>query len=59
MSKNEMELIGMIREHDSPDKALMVAIGVITDFLMQHPEYNEKRCILETCEQMCYNGHMP
>ena len=39
MSKNEMELIGMIREHDSPDKALMVAIGVITDFLMQSRSY--------------------
>ena len=36
MSKNEMELIGMIREHDEPEKAMMIAVEVITSFLTQH-----------------------
>ena len=36
MSKNEMELIGMIREHDEPEKALQIAVEVITSFLAQH-----------------------
>lgn len=35
MSENEMELLGMIREHDDPEKALAVAVDVITDFLKQ------------------------
>lgn len=36
MSNNEMELVRMIREHDEPEKALVVAIEVITSFLAQH-----------------------
>ena len=35
MNENEMKLIGMIRESDDPEKALAVAVEVITDFLMQ------------------------
>ena len=36
MSKNELELLGMIREHDDPEKAMMIAVEVITLFLTQH-----------------------
>lgn len=36
MSNNEMELLRMIREHDEPEKALIIAVGVITSFLRQH-----------------------
>ena len=36
MSKNEMELVRLIREHDEPEKSLMIAIEVITSFLRQH-----------------------
>ncbi len=42
MSTYEMELVRMIREHDEPEKALVIAVEVITDFLKQHPEYNEQ-----------------
>lgn len=36
MNENEMKLIGMIRESDDPEKALTVAVEVITSYLMQH-----------------------
>lgn len=35
MSKNEMELIGLIREHDEPEKAMMIAVDIITSFLQR------------------------
>jgi hypothetical protein len=35
MTKNEMELIEMIRGYESPETALAVAIEVITDYLRQ------------------------
>ena len=40
MNENEMKLIGMIRESDDPEKALVVAVEVITDFLRQHSVCN-------------------
>ncbi len=36
MNENEMKLIGMIRESDDPEKAMMVAVEVITSYLRQH-----------------------
>ena len=36
MSKNELELLDMIREHDDPEKAMMIAVEIITSFLTQH-----------------------
>lgn len=41
MSNNEMELIRMIREHDEPDKALTIALEVITSYLKQHGSFEE------------------
>lgn len=41
MSKNEMELLGMIREHDEPEKALKIAVEVITSFLKLHGSSEE------------------
>lgn len=35
MSKNEVELINMIRESENPDQALMVAATIILDYLKQ------------------------
>lgn len=35
MTKNEIELIEMIRGYESPETALAVAIEVITDYLRQ------------------------
>ena len=35
MSEYELELIKIIRQHDDPTKAMMVAIEVITDYLIK------------------------
>lgn len=35
MNENEKKLIGLIRESDDPEKAIAIAVGVITDFLRQ------------------------
>lgn len=36
MSKNEMELIELIREYKDPEEALLIAVQVITSFLELH-----------------------
>ena len=36
MSKNELELIELIRENDDPERALIVAFEVITGYLERH-----------------------
>ena len=36
MSKNEMELINIIRENDNPEQAVLIAIETIISFLEQH-----------------------
>lgn len=36
MSENEKELLGIIRENDNPEQALVTAIGIISDFLTLH-----------------------
>ena len=41
MSENNMELIGIIRENDNPEQALMIAAQVILDFLTQHESSEE------------------
>ena len=41
MSENNMELIGIIRENDNPEQALMIAAQVILDFLAQHESSEE------------------
>ena len=33
MNENEMELLRMIREHENPEQALLIAVGVILDYL--------------------------
>ena len=35
MSKNEIELISVLRENDNPEQALMIAIEIFTAFLEQ------------------------
>jgi hypothetical protein len=40
LSKNEIELIRIIRENDNPDNALLIATQVILEFLKQ-PESSE------------------
>lgn len=36
MTKNEMELIEMIRGYESPETAIVVAVEIIKDWLKQH-----------------------
>lgn len=36
MTKNEAELIELIRCHKSPERALGVAVNIILDYLKQH-----------------------
>ncbi len=36
MTENEIELINIVREHDNPVRAMMVAIKIIISYLMQH-----------------------
>lgn len=36
MTKNENELIKLIRENDNPEQAVVVAINTIISFLEQH-----------------------
>lgn len=36
MTENQKELINLIRENDSPTKALMAAALIVIDFLKQH-----------------------
>jgi hypothetical protein len=36
MTKNEKELISLIRENDNPEHALMTAMVIIMDFLKLH-----------------------
>lgn len=36
MSENQSELIGLIRENDKPEQALMVATTIILGFLKLH-----------------------
>ena len=38
MSNNEKELLQIIREHDNPEQALDIAIGLMFDFLEKHEE---------------------
>lgn len=39
MSKNELELIELIRENDDPERALIIALEVITGYLEQHGSF--------------------
>lgn len=41
MSKNEIELINMIRENDNPERALMAAATIILGYLKQHGSSEE------------------
>ena len=42
MTYKEIELIEIIRCHNSPDRALETAINIIVDFLMQHESSEEQ-----------------
>ena len=35
MDENERKLIGLIRESDDPERAIVMAVEVITDYLRQ------------------------
>ena len=35
MTSNELELLGIIRNHDNPQQAIVIAIDTITSFLKQ------------------------
>lgn len=42
MTDNEMELIRIIRDCDSEERALMTATAIILDFLKQHGSSQEQ-----------------
>ena len=42
MSKNENELIKIIRENDNPEQAIMVAATIILGYLKQHESSEEQ-----------------
>ena len=48
MTKNEEVLLSMVRENDNPEQALEIAIGIISDFLMQPGSFEEQvaACLL-------------
>ena len=45
MSKNEIELINMIRENDNPEQALMAAATIILGYLKQHGSSEEQAAV--------------
>ena len=42
MSKNEIELVNMIRENDNPGLALNAAVVIILGYLRQHESSEEQ-----------------
>lgn len=42
MTKNEIELINMIRENDNPEQALMTATIIVLGYLKQHESSEEQ-----------------
>lgn len=49
MTENETALLDMVRNHNNPEQALLVAIEVIIDFLT-HPESTELKSSVEVQE---------
>lgn len=45
MSENQIELISLIRENDSPEQALMIAATVILGFLKLHESSVEQASV--------------
>ena len=42
MTKNEIELLNIIRENDNPTRALMTATLIILGYLKQHESFEEQ-----------------
>ena len=45
LSKNEIELIRIIRENDNPDNALLIATQVILEFLKQPESFEGQAAV--------------
>ncbi len=45
MTDNETTLLDMIRKHDNPEQALLVAINIIVDFLNHHESVELKSSV--------------
>ena len=41
MTKNEIEIINIIRENDNPTRALMTATLIVLGYLKQHESFEE------------------
>lgn len=41
MTRNELELLNMIRSHDNPEIALETALEIIISYLEQHESFEE------------------
>ena len=46
MTKEESELINLVRSHDNPTQAILVAVSVILDFLAQRQPYQEQVAVV-------------
>lgn len=45
MTENEIKLLEMIRNHDNPEQALLVAVEFILDFLNHHESVELKSSV--------------
>jgi hypothetical protein len=41
MTRNELELLNMIRDHDNPEIALETALEIIISYLERHESFGE------------------
>lgn len=41
MTRNELELLNMIRDHDNPEIAVETALEIIISYLEQHESFEE------------------
>lgn len=51
VTKNEKELVELIRENDNPGRAVMIAIDTILSFLEQH-ESSQELTVVDPLEQV-------
>ena len=45
MTKNENELLNIIRQHSKPEQAIEIAVKTIIEFLEQHGSYQEPSAV--------------
>lgn len=51
MTKNEIELLNIIRENDNPTRALMTATLIVLGYLKQHESFEEQ--VVAGLQELC------